>query len=83
MKKKKFWFIGLGLLVLVGVFVMFLSGSNGDGEDMLPKFKVVRDNIVDMALAVGTIEPKNEISIKSKISGVVSYIFAEPGTYVK
>ncbi len=83
MKKKKFWFIGLGLLILVVVFVMFLSGSNGDGEDMLPKIKVVKDNIVDMALAVGTIEPKNEISIKSKISGVVSYIFAEPGTYVK
>ena len=83
MKKKKFWFIGLGLLVLVVVFVMFLSGSNGDGEDMLPKIKVVKDNIVDMALAVGTIEPKNEISIKSKISGLVSYIFAEPGTYVK
>jgi len=83
MKKKKFWFIGLGLLVLVVVFVIFLSGSNGDGEDMLPKIKVVKDNIVDMALAVGKIEPKNEISIKSKISGLVSYIFAEPGTYVK
>jgi HlyD family secretion protein len=32
---------------------------------------------------VGTIEPENEIEVKSKISGVVSRIFAEPGDYIR
>ena len=45
--------------------------------------KVQKGNIVDKALAVGTIEPENEISIKSKVSGVVKKIYADAGTYVK
>jgi len=32
---------------------------------------------------VGTIEPQNEISVKSKVSGVVKRIFADAGAYVK
>ena len=45
---------------------------------------VVADfGIVDKALAVGTIEPENEISVKSKVSGVVKKIYADAGTYVK
>ena len=40
-------------------------------------------NLVDKALAVGTIEPEIEIAVKSKVSGVVSKIFADAGTYVK
>jgi HlyD family secretion protein len=45
--------------------------------------KVTKGNIVDKALAVGTIEPENEISVKSKVSGAVSRIFADAGTFVK
>ncbi|MFQ5864238.1 MAG: hypothetical protein ACE5IW_03310 [bacterium] len=83
MKKKKFLIVSSGVLVLVVVIVVWLINSNNTENEALPKIKVVRDNIVDKALAVGTIEPENEISIKSKISGVVNRIFAEPGTYVK
>jgi len=81
MKKKKTMFIGLGLVVVIVAAFLFTSG-NGEDENALPKIEVKRDNIIDKALAVGTIEPENEISIKSKITGVVSRIFAEPGTYV-
>ena len=49
----------------------------------LPKIKVTRGTIVDKALAVGTIEPENEISIKAKVSGVVGHIYADVGAYVK
>jgi HlyD family secretion protein len=45
--------------------------------------KATRDTIIERALAVGTIEPENEISIKSKVSGVVSRIFADAGSFVK
>jgi HlyD family secretion protein len=82
MKKKKWLYVGIGAVVVVGAVVVIISRSNGDEKNALPKVKVTRDNIVDKALAVGTIEPENEISIKSKISGVVSRIFAEPGSFV-
>ncbi len=83
MKKKKWLFIGIGAIVAMAAVAVMIGRSNGDEKNALPKVKVTRDNIVDKALAVGTIEPENEISIKSKISGVVSRIFAEPGSFVK
>lgn len=83
MKKKKWLYVGIGAVVAAAAVVVMISRSNGDEKNALPKVKVTRDNIVDKALAVGTIEPENEISIKSKISGVVSRIFAEPGSFVK
>ncbi len=68
-------------LAVVGFFLLGSSKSSTDGA--LPKVKVTRGNIVDKALAVGTIEPENEISIKSKVSGVVKKIYADAGTFVK
>jgi HlyD family secretion protein len=43
---------------------------------------VVRANLVDRALAVGTIEPEVEISIKSRVSGVVARRFVNVGESV-
>jgi HlyD family secretion protein len=83
MKKKKILFVSIGVVVLVAIVAFFMNRSNNNDKDALPKVEVKKDNIVDKALAVGTIEPKNEISVKSKISGVVNHIFAEPGTYIK
>lgn len=82
MKKKKTVFIAVGLLVVVAAIFIIRAGSKNGDEETLPQVEVKKDNIVDKALAVGTIEPENEISVKSKISGVVKQIFAEPGTYV-
>jgi HlyD family secretion protein len=81
--KKKIIFSSLTVVVLVvGAFLIF-GGSKKNDDSALPKVKVVKGNIVDKALAVGTIEPENEISVKSKVSGAVSRIFADAGTYVK
>jgi HlyD family secretion protein len=72
------------LVVLIAAAAFFLlGGSKSSTDDALPKVKVQKGNIVDKALAVGTIEPENEISIKSKVSGVVKHIFADAGVYVK
>lgn len=46
------------------------------------RVKVERGNVVEKALAVGSIVPRNEISVKSKISGVVKRIYREPGQKV-
>jgi HlyD family secretion protein len=40
-------------------------------------------DIVEKALAVGAIEPKNEIAVKSKVSGVVGKLYVEVGDYVQ
>ena len=68
-------------LAVVG-FLIF-GGSGDSAENALPTVKVNRGTIVDKALAVGTIEPENEISVKSKVTGVVSHIYADVGAYVK
>lgn len=81
--KKKIILSTLGILILVAAVFFLLGGSKKSDEGSLPKVKVDKGNIVDKALAVGTIEPENEISIKSKVSGVVKRIFADAGTYVK
>jgi HlyD family secretion protein len=81
--KKKILFSAAGIVV-VGVSAFLLLGNNKSAADSeLPRVKVTRSTIVDKALAVGTIEPENEISVKSKVSGVVSRIFTDVGVYVK
>jgi HlyD family secretion protein len=82
MKKKIIISSGV-LVVLVAVALFFFGGSRKNGEATLPTVKVTRGTIIDKALAVGTIEPENEVSIKSKVSGAVNKIFADAGTYVK
>lgn len=80
--KKRLLISSAGVAVLAVVGYLFLGNSSND-EDSLPKVKVERTTITDKALAVGTIEPENEISVKSKISGVVKHIFADVGTYIR
>ncbi len=81
--KKKIMFSSIGAVVLV-VAAFFLFGGSKKGDDAgVPRVKVTKGNIIDKALAVGTIEPENEISVKSKVSGAVSRIFADAGTFVR
>jgi HlyD family secretion protein len=81
--KKKVVFPIIGGLVLIGAGYIVFGGSRKSDDQTLPTVKVARGNIIDKALAVGTVEPENEISVKSKISGVVKRIFADAGSYVK
>ncbi|MBI2428870.1 MAG: efflux RND transporter periplasmic adaptor subunit [Ignavibacteriales bacterium] len=81
--KKKFLFVLLTTILVFTAVWFFAFRSSDSEEQTLPKIKVTRGTINDKALAVGTIEPENEISVKSKISGVVKRIFVEPGSYVK
>ncbi len=81
--KKKIVIPAVGAcVVLVGAFLI-LGGSKKTEENALPSVKVTRGDIVEKALAVGTIEPENEISVKAKVSGVVGRIFADAGAYVE
>ncbi|HTK81704.1 MAG TPA: efflux RND transporter periplasmic adaptor subunit [Bacteroidota bacterium] len=82
MKTKILLSSSAAVVIIVGGVLLF-GGSKNTNEGALPKVKVQKGNIVDKALAVGTIEPENEISIKSKVTGVVKKIYADAGTYVK
>lgn len=81
--KKKIIISSVAVFAVSGAALLFFGSSKSTKENELPKVKVQRGMIVDKALAVGTIEPEFEISVKSKVSGVVKKIFADAGTYVR
>ncbi|HVH67990.1 MAG TPA: efflux RND transporter periplasmic adaptor subunit [Gemmatimonadales bacterium] len=68
--------LGLGAMAASGAF----SGKKKDGPKAVA---VVRGTLVDKALAVGTIQPRVEVSIKSVLAGVVRRRFAGVGDFVK
>jgi HlyD family secretion protein len=80
--KKRMVISSVAVVVVAVVGYLFLGNSSSE-EEALPRVKVERATIIDKALAVGTIEPENEISVKSKISGVVKHIYADVGAYVR
>jgi HlyD family secretion protein len=57
-----------------------LGGKKKDGPKAVA---VVRGSLVDKALAVGTIEPRVEVTVKSILAGVVRQRFAQVGDFVK
>lgn len=83
-KKSKNWLIWLPVvLVIVIVSAVALSSRSKDQKNGRRTVKAQKANIVEKALAVGSIEPLNEIDVKSKISGVVGKLFVEVGDMVK
>ena len=84
MKRKKLW-ITLTIVIVLssGAFIYLQSNSSNESSTESPHIFAEIGTVIEKALAVGKIEPENEIEVKSKISGVVSKIYAEPGTYVR
>jgi HlyD family secretion protein len=80
--KKKVMIIG-AIVVVLAVSVFFALKGSGKKEPGNNTVKVEKGNIIDKALAIGRIEPKNQISVKSKISGIVKTVFVEMGDSVK
>jgi len=81
--RKRFWITGAILIAVAAVVVFALRSRNGNADVPGPVVTVERGDVVEKALAVGSIVPRNEISVKSKVSGVVQKIFREPGEQVK
>ncbi|MEO8218319.1 MAG: efflux RND transporter periplasmic adaptor subunit [Acidobacteriota bacterium] len=73
------------LLVLVGVtagvYAWVRSSKSGN-----EKFKLVEaknDSIVEKAVAVGQVQPRQKFQVKSKISGIVDRVYVEVGDTVR
>ena len=75
----------LAAVGVVGVSVLAARAFAGDpsDEEGPPAVGVVRGDLVERALATGTIEPQVEVGVKSKVSGVVRAIFVEEGSFVR
>lgn len=70
------------MVIAVAVFIAAKTKSD-DADNGIRLIKVERGDIVEKALAIGRIEPKKEIAVKSKISGIVRTVFVEVGDLVK
>lgn len=68
--------LGLGIMAAAGK----LGGNKEEGP---PAVAVTRGSLVDKALAVGTIQPRVEVSVKSILPGVVRRRFAAVGDFVR
>jgi HlyD family secretion protein len=80
--KKIIWTI---LIIAAAGTAGFFYHKNANAETTAPSqpaVEVTRGSIVQKALAVGTIEPEHQVEVKSKVSGVVSRIYAQPGSFV-
>jgi len=79
---KKIVIYGLLAILVIGALWTLFGGSGKNGEE-IKLVKVERGDIAEKALAVGTIEPENEIRVKSTISGIVSEIYFKIGDFVE
>jgi len=81
--KRKKVIVLTSIIVILGVAAFVVTKSKkSDDPNRTAEVKVVRGTIMEKALAVGTIEPENEVSIKSQISGAVKKLFVDVGAYV-
>jgi HlyD family secretion protein len=76
--------IGLGVvgIIVVAGLIFIIQNRSGHSDASFKLVKVDRGTIIDKALAIGRIEPDNEIAVKSKISGLVKKIYVEIGDSV-
>ncbi len=77
-------FIPVLIVVIIAAVIILKAKNSSNGKDNgIKMVKVQRGDIVENALAIGRIEPKKEIAVKSKISGIVKTVFVEVGDEVK
>ncbi|MCD6379721.1 efflux RND transporter periplasmic adaptor subunit [bacterium] len=75
------WII-IVVIVVLGAAGFIIKSKRGEKSEIGATVEVERGEIVEKALAVGSIEPEREISVKSKVSGVVKRIYKNPGESV-
>ncbi len=79
---KKFIIISVIFIILAAI-IFFVIKTTGNDDVDYKLVEVTKDNIIDKALATGQLEPRREIQIKSKISGIVLTLHVDIGNDVK
>src|SRR5436309_7029407 len=82
---RKLWKILLVLLVLAGASAAVYAWSRNSrkSKDGLKEVEVTTGSIVEKAVAVGQIQPRQKFQVKSKISGIVRRALVQVGDTVK
>lgn len=80
---KKLILVSIGLVVVAGAVFVFVQNGSARKESEFKTEAAFKGSIIDKALAVGKIEPKREIVVKSKIGGIVKRIYVVVGQNVK
>ena len=75
--------LSITLIAAAGSILFFAIDGSAKKDSDIKTVEIEKGSIVDKALAVGRIEPKHEISVKSKISGIVKKVYAEVGQEVR
>jgi HlyD family secretion protein len=82
---RKLWKTLFILVVLAGasagVYAWTRNGKKGDGD--MKQVEVIQGSIVEKAVAVGQIQPRQKFSVKSKISGIVKRALVQVGDTVR
>lgn len=82
---RKLWKTLFILVVLAGasagLYELTRNGRKGDGD--FKQVEVIQGSIVEKAVAVGQIQPRQKFSVKSKISGIVKRALVEVGDTVQ
>ena len=74
-------FLIIAAVATVGVYAFVRKGGKGDGA--LKEVEVTTGTIVEKAVAVGQIQPRQKFQVKSKISGIVRRALVQVGDTVK
>jgi HlyD family secretion protein len=74
-------FLIICVVGVVGIYAYTRSGGTKDGG--LKEVEVTQGTIVEKAVAVGQIQPRQKFQVKSKISGIVRRALVEVGDTVK
>ena len=81
MKRSRMVLVGVALAGVVAVTLVVRS-ARGKADEGPPTVQVTTGDVVQKALAVGTIEPMTEVGVKSRVGGVVRRLYVEAGGYV-
>ncbi len=83
--KKLIW-ISVFTIIIAASYFLFLNDDTGTSEMANPlerTEKVTRSDLVVTVSAVGTVEPKQAVDVKSKASGQIMRIEVDEGDFVK
>ena len=74
----------LATVILVAASVLYVGRRNQLRAEQTPKtVTVAKGNVAQEALALGSIVPEQEISVKSKLPGIVDRVYVAVGDFVQ
>lgn len=82
-KKVSMVWIAVGVVVIVAVAAFLLSGGKKKEEVNFKTEKVAKVNSLNSITATGTIEPVNEVTVGTQVSGIVSKLYVDYNSVVK